>query len=367
MHQALVMRSGKKTLSQAERHELLNQPKIRAEWDFRDLLGLNTSILKAATIYEYTRQCDWIVEAVSGWLDKVFPEPTEEDHLTGSPLAAIPHYLVGRKVRDAVFVAKKHFGREFNREVLDVVFANCLEAARDDYEGGHPILDAFCFLREWPKPFVNILEGKSWAEYSDWHELFQQPARHLIPEDSEIFAEHPDLRRDYHHEFSRCDDINVIPPGSNQSSAIDEYNGRKTVTFSIDMTRKRPDLKKAFGLWLDFVGQKSEPVTRSDYYTDRLKWLSGLRLRKLSKDVGVLTDDLLDDMDILRRKSEQRNLHWDKVLASYKDQNVRNKNISKGTKFLRSEIQIRQVTVLEKSNDKVFKPIVKRRKWLPFD
>ena len=360
------MRSGKKTLSQAERHEFLNQPKIRAEWDFRDLLGLNTSILKAATIYEYTRQCDWIVEAVSGWLDKVFPEPTEEDHLTGSPLAAIPNYLVGHKVRDAVYVAQKHFGRKFNREVLDVVFANCLEAARDDYEGGHPILDAFCFLREWPKPFVNILEGKSWAVYSDWHELFQQPAKHLIPEDSEIFAEHPDLRRDYHHEFSRCDDINVIPPGSNQSSAIDEYNGRKTVTFSIDMTQNKDDLQRAFRLWLDFVGHRAEPVTgpdtRSDYYTNRLKWLAGLRLNRLYKKQGIRIEELLLDMETLTCEIESEKPKWSEILPVCSERSSLRRSNSKAEKYLSKTIRQRQVT--QREGTKGFLQFPKLVEWL---
>jgi hypothetical protein len=341
------MRSGKKTLSQAERHEFLNQPKIRAEWDFRDLLGLNTSILKAATIYEYTRQCDWIVEAVSGWLDKVFPEPTEEDHLTGSPLAAIPDYLVGHKVRDAVYVAQKHFGRKFNREVLDAVFANCLQAARDDYEGGHPILHAFCFLREWPKPFVSLLKGGSWAKCEEWHELFQRPVRHTISKNSGIFAQHPDLWREYDHEFSRCDDINVIPPGSNQSSAIDEHNGRKTVTFSIDMTQNKGDLQRAFQLWLDFVGHRAEPVTRSDYYTDRLKWLAGLRLHGLYKKQGIRIEDLLLDMDTLTFDIETEKPKWLEILPACSVQSSLRRSNSKAKKYLSKTIRQRQVTQRE--------------------
>jgi hypothetical protein len=339
---------------------MLLEPNVRAEWDFRECAELDTKLLRLVTIYEYTRECPWIEKAVSKWLDSKFPEPTDEDYLRNTPVGRIPDYLSNHKVREAINAAEHRFGNNLSRDILESVFDCSFEACDEAYEGGHPIVEAFCFLAQWPEP-ISLLRGSDcWETCEKIHNLSQKPYIKTIPKDSPVYLQNPKMWEQHFSEYNNCDHLWEVSQVNDNKSVIDRLNGRRIVSFSIDMTKKREELKKAFGQWLAFVGHKASPQIRSDYYTDRLKWLSAYRLHRLYKQRGIKIDhllfdirsvvkdsslvDVLPDNSSINLDSSLDNAIASKVIPICESLTALNTMRGKAEKFLDDKIKIRAET-----------------------
>ena len=66
---------------QFSKNSLLADERFQDEWDFCYLDIPRIKTLNLALIYEYTRECPWIVDAVNEWLDFRIPEPKSDKQL----------------------------------------------------------------------------------------------------------------------------------------------------------------------------------------------------------------------------------------------------------------------------------------------
>ena len=329
------------------KNSLLADERFQDEWDFCYLGSLGINTLNLALIYEYTRECPWIVDAVNKWLDIRFPEPNQQDYESGAEIIFLPEFFIGKKIRDTLTILGKATREEYPEDVLKAILRNILEFAPSQVDG-HSISGCFCFLVHWPRPFSTIYKSDCWINYLALDNLFNEPFK-LDSSDS-YFDKHPEARRIMIHKEKHGKPLDEIPQERVQEFYAKKQNdGTRIATFSIDFNQSRADLVDLFKSWLTLVKHKSPKKDPEDFYKNRLKWLSAKRLKAFYKEKGVTASRLMEDLEFIfdSEALEKRKIH-SLIPACSGPTNI-DKMVRKSKKFTKEKIAVTQQTVRSSS------------------
>jgi hypothetical protein len=272
-----------------------------AEWDFRPLADCEDE-LSLAVHYEYTRQCPWIAKAFENCLDEE-PSPYDVDGDQVFPdkwLGWSRRKLIDRCSRNGLG-GKLQWSQLWNQlwEGLDV---------RLQF---HALGPGILFLKDFPEPYLSARRRPGFAKLLSVQRKIKK----------EIF----------NSPFLQCDDEGrCVPFGGLDNSFV-------KMTFCIDMTARRDDLRKGFSDWL--VKNHVPKTNETGENTARLKllkWLAALRLSEhykgINRNLVEIASDLSESnlgLDSLGDKS---------VIPFYEEGSSLSRVSGRARSFIKSEI-----------------------------
>jgi hypothetical protein len=272
-----------------------------AEWDFRPLADCEDE-LSLAVHYEYTRQCPWITKAFKDCLDEE-PSPYDVD---GDQL--FPDEWLGwsrRKLIDRC--SRNGLGGRIEWSQL----WNHLWDGLDERLQFHALGPSILFLKDFPEPYLDARK---------------RPGFDRLLKEEKVFKEKmPDSP------FFQCDaNGQCVPFGDLDNSFV-------KMTFCIDMTARRDDLKKGFSDWLERkhipeTGKTGEKRARLNL----LKWLAALRLSEHYKRINRNLVEIASDLS-------KSNLGLDSfgdesVIPFYEEGSSLSRASGRARRFIKSEI-----------------------------
>jgi hypothetical protein len=328
-------------------NSLLADESFQSEWDFCYLESSETNTLNLALIYEYTRECPWIVDAVDQWLDIRFPEPNQLDYESGAEITSLPKFFIGKKIRDTLTILGKAKRSRFPENQLKAILGNIFESA-PNHISGHSISGCFCFLAHWPRPFRTIYRSDCWSNYVELDNLFNKTEN---PDCSDpIFDRFPEARRLLIHKEKYGDALNEISLEKAQESyKMEDDKSRRIVTFEIDFNQPRQDLLETFRLWLQSNGHKGPKKTPDDFYKVRLKWLAAKRLKAFYREKEQILSTLLDDLQFIFTTEVEGKRKIHPLLPVCGGQTVLDKMVRQAKGFIKEDIAITRKTVMSQS------------------
>ena len=239
----------------------------QCEWDFRNLFE-DEDQLRIATMYEYLRECPWISDTISKWLDTPIGSTWGK---VGSSSQCSFGETMGTTFRELLSLIAKERARsgettkEMKRLFIDIPLA------MPEKLKGHPFAGFFWTMLDWPSPYLKVYKTDSY--------------RHLK-------AISEDLDNEFKKGLIGSEKIPNFP-----MSPLLTSDSEENVRIKVDWNKSDEALGIQFKEYLQL--NRPHPYDKSRLGRKRpLKWLSAYRLKKLydqrKRSTVHLANDLLD-------------------------------------------------------------------------
>ena len=246
----------------------------QCEWDFRNLFE-DEDQLRIATMYEYLRECPWISDTISKWLDTPIGSTWGKVGSSSQCSFGENRETTFRELLSLIAKERARSGettKEMKRRFIDIPLA------MPEKLKGHPFAGFFWTMLDWPTPYLQVNKTDSY--------------RHLK-------AISGDLDNEVKKGLLGSEKIPNFP-----MSPLLTSDNEENVLIKVDWNKSDLQLKEEFSRFLKLKRPQSNCTSREGRQRP-LKWLSAYRLNSLYKrhkrSAGYLLDDLNlflgDDVD----------------------------------------------------------------------